>query len=113
MCSGWDSRATDARQFFNRDDKGVFHMPGFHLEAVQFLHERRDVIGIASDTISLDPGQTKTFPVHHYWLAKNKWGLENIANLATIPESAATIVVGAPKVIGATGGPCRVLALLE
>jgi kynurenine formamidase len=113
MCSGWDSRATDSQRFFNRDDKGVYHMPGFHVEAVQFLHERRSVIGIASDTISLDPGQTKSFPVHHYWLAKNKWGLENVANLTTIPDSGATIIVGAPKVVGATGGPSRVLAFVS
>ena len=113
MCSGWDTRATDARQFFGRDDKGAYHMPGFHVEAVQFLHERRDVIGIASDTISLDPGHTKTFPVHHYWLAKNKWGLENIANLPSLPPRGATLIVGAPKIVGATGGPSRVLALVD
>jgi len=113
MCSGWDARVGDANKFFGRDDKGGFHMPGFHVEAARFLHEERDVNGIASDTISLDPGQTGSFPVHHYWLGQNKWGLENIANLGKLPAKGATIVVGAPKVLGATGGPSRVLALLD
>ena len=113
MCSGWDARANDANRFFGRDARGGFHMPGFHVEAVQFLHQERDVVGIASDTISLDPGQSGGFPVHRYWLGQNKWGLENVANLGLLPPSGATIVVGAPKVIGATGGPSRVLALLD
>jgi kynurenine formamidase len=112
MNSGWDTRVGDARQFFGRDDKGQFHLPGFHIEAVQFLHQERDVIGIASDTISLDPGNSKTFPVHHYWLGQNKWGLENVANLGKLPAKGATMVVGAPKIQGATGGPSRVLALV-
>jgi kynurenine formamidase len=112
MNSGWDSRVGDARRFFGRDDGGGFHMPGFHPETAQFLDER-GVIGIASDTISLDPGQTKSFPVHHFWLGKNKWGLENVANLGNVPARGATIVVGAPRILGATGGPSRVLALVD
>jgi kynurenine formamidase len=87
-------------------------MPGFHVEAVQFLAQERSVIGIATDTISLDPGNTGIFPVHHFWLGQNKWGLENVANLGQLPPSGAMVVVGAPKVAGATGGPSRVLALL-
>jgi kynurenine formamidase len=35
-------------------DKGTYHLPGFNLEAVQFLHEQRKVKGIATDTLNLD-----------------------------------------------------------
>jgi kynurenine formamidase len=112
MCSGWDARVNDANQFFGRDARGGFHTPGFHVEAVQFLAQERSVIGIATDTISLDPGNTGSFPVHHFWLGQNKWGLENVANLGQLPPSGAMIVVGAPKVAGATGGPSRLLALM-
>jgi kynurenine formamidase len=79
---------------------------------VQFLLAERRVHGIATDTISLDAGSTADFPVHHAWLGHNKWGLENLANLGMLPPVGATIVVGAPKVAGASGGPCRVLALV-
>lgn len=113
MCSGWDAKVGDANQFFGRDAKGHFHLPGFHLEAVQFLYQERNVHGIAVDTISLDPGNTGDFPVHHYWLGQNRWGLENVANLGQLPASGATIVVGSPKVAGGSGGPSRVLALLD
>jgi kynurenine formamidase len=112
MFSGWDARVGDARTFFGRDEKGGFHFPGFHLEAVEFLHEERDVRGIATDTLSLDPGLSNDFPAHHYWLGYNKWGLENIAGLGQVPAHGATIVVGAPKIAGCTGGPSRVLALV-
>ena len=113
MCSGWDARADNTDRFFGRDDRGGFHFPGFHVEAVQFLQQERSVHGIASDTISLDVGTTGSFPVHHFWLGQNKWGLENVANLGRIPAAGATIVVGSPKVAGATGGPSRVLALID
>jgi kynurenine formamidase len=113
MQSGWDAKAGDARQFFGQDDKGAFHMPGFHVEAAQLLAEDRNIHGIAVDTISLDAGNAGGFPVHHYWLGQNKWGLENIANLGSVPAAGATIVVGGPKVAGASGGPSRVLALVD
>lgn len=64
------------------------------------------------DTMSLDPGDSADFPVHHFWLGKRKWGLENVASLARVPPTGATVVVGGPKIAGCTGGPSRVLALL-
>jgi kynurenine formamidase len=42
----------------------------------------------------------------------DKWGAECVANLADVPPAGATIVVGAPKVLGASGGPCRIFALV-
>ena len=112
MHSGWESRVGDARKFFGLDDRGGYHFPGFHVEAVQFLQEHRKVKGIATDTVSLDPGPSSEFPVHHYWLGHGKWGLENIANLALVPATGATVIVGAPKIAGCSGGPSRVLALM-
>jgi kynurenine formamidase len=112
MCSGWDAKVGDSRQFFGQNNGGGFHMPGFHVETVQMLYKERDVHGIAVDTISLDPGNSGDFPVHHYWLGQNKWGLENVANLGQLPPSGATIIVGGPKVAGGSGGPSRVMALL-
>jgi kynurenine formamidase len=112
MFSGWDARVNDARKFLGLDEKGGYHLPGFSLGAVQFLHEQRRVIGIATDTLNLDAAMNADFPVHHYWLGQNKWGLENVANLGQVPPNGATIVVGSPKIAGCTGGPSRVLALL-
>lgn len=112
MNSGWEARVGDPRKFFGHDDKGRYHFPGFHLEAVQFLQQERDVIGIATDTVSLDAASAKDFAVHHYWLGHQKWGLENLAGLGEAPAKGAIVVVGAPKIAGCTGGPSRVLALV-
>ena len=111
MHSGWQ-RHLGTDRFRNADDGGTLHFPGFHAEAAAFLMESRDVRGIAVDTMSLDYGRSADFAVHYSWLPSNRWGLEAVANLADVPASGATIVTGAPKVRGATGGPTRLIALV-
>jgi kynurenine formamidase len=111
MLSGWDARAVGP-EFRNADADGVMHFPGFHVEAVQYLMGERDAVGIAVDTLSLDYGKSADFATHYAWLPSNRWGLEAVANLAELPPTGATLVVGGPKIKGATGGPSRVLALL-
>ena len=102
----------DAREFFGSDDKGGYHFPGFHVKTVPFLHAQRNIQGIATDTLSLDPGTSTDYPVHGYWLGHHKWGLGNVARLGQLPAKGSTIVVGGPKIAGCTGGPSRVLTLL-
>jgi kynurenine formamidase len=52
------------------------------------------------------------FASHYAWLPTNRWGIENIANLDKLPSKGATLIVGAPKHRGGTGGPSRVFAML-
>jgi kynurenine formamidase len=111
LLSGWDARASGP-EFRNADADGVMHFPGFHVEAAQYLMDERNAIGIAVDTLSLDYGKSADFATHYAWLPTNRWGLEAVANLAELPPVGATLVVGGPKIKGATGGPTRVLALL-
>ena len=111
MLSGWDARA-GGPEFRNADGDGVMHFPGFHVEAAQYLMGERNAVGIAVDTLSLDHGKSADFATHYAWLPTNRWGLEAVANLAELPATGATLVVGGPKIKGATGGPTRVLALL-
>jgi hypothetical protein len=49
---------------------------------------------------------------HYAWLPTSRWGLEAVANLPELPSTGAPLVVGGPKIRGATGGPSRVLALI-
>ena len=111
MHSGWDSHVT-APRFVGKDAAGVFHFPGIHPDTSRMLIAERDVSGLAVDTLSLDHGPSKTFETHYSWLPAMRWGLENVAGLGQLPARGATIVVGAPKFKGATGGPTRVLALV-
>jgi kynurenine formamidase len=109
MNSGWDKHVAGPK-FLGKDAAG-FHFPGVSVEAAEFLIRERSVWGLAVDTLSLDHGPSKDFKTHYLWLPSGRWGLENVANLGQVPARGATIVVGAPKVKGATGGPTRILAL--
>jgi kynurenine formamidase len=109
--SGWDAKAGDAQAFLGQDRSKTLHFPGFSKEACAFLLAEREVAGLAVDTLSLDFGASKEFAVHKLWLGAGKWGLECVANLSKLPPAGATVFVGAPKVIGASGGPTRVLAV--
>jgi kynurenine formamidase len=109
--SGWDAKAGDARASLGQDDSKTLHFPGFSKEACEFLLAEREVAGLAVDILSLDFGASADFAVHRLWLGAGKWGLECVANLSKLPPVGATVFVGAPKVIGASGGPTRVLAV--
>ena len=112
MHSGWGARAASTEKFLNRDAKGTMHAPGFSEQAARFLVDERDISGVGVDTLSLDAGAAQKFVAHVAILGAGKYGIELLANLGGVPASGATIIVGAPKHVGGTGGPARVLALV-
>lgn len=109
--SGWDANAGDAKAFLGTDAANALHFPGFSKDAAEFLLNERDVVGLLSDTLSIDTGAATDFVVHKLWLGAGKWAVECVANLGKVPPSGATVFVGTPKVATASGGPTRVLAL--
>ena len=111
MFSGWGAKV-DGEGFRNADSEGKMHFPGFHVDAAHMLIEETGAVGIAVDTLSLDHGISPDFATHYAWLPTNRWGIECLANLERVPASGATLVVGAPKHRGGTGGPSRVFALV-
>ena len=108
MLSGWADKVGDAS--FRTDADGNFAFPGFSKAATDML-DGLGVVAIGVDTLSLDPGNSADFAVHYAWLPAGHYGIENLANLGQLPAAGATIMVGAPKHGGGTGGPARVLAL--
>ena len=108
MNSGW-ARHVDGERFRNARGE-TMHFPGFHPEAAEMLLET-GAAGIAVDTLSLDFGRSADFAVHYAWLPAGRWGLECLAGLDEVPAAGATLVVGAPKHRGGSGGPARVIAL--
>lgn len=111
MHSGWESRVNSTDGYRNADAKGVMHFPGFHPEAAEMLVTDRMITGIGVDTLSLDYGRSADFKTHVTVLGANRWGLENLANVAKIPPRGATLFVGAPRVHEGSGGPTRVIAV--
>ncbi|MEM9783968.1 MAG: cyclase family protein, partial [Pseudomonadota bacterium] len=104
--AGWQPRL-GTPGFRNADGDGKMHFPGFHVEAVKMLLEEAEVVGVGVDTLSIDYGLSGDFITHYTWLPANRWAVENMANLDQLPPVGATLVVGAPKHAGGTGGPCR------
>ncbi|SFI36814.1 cyclase family protein [Jannaschia pohangensis] len=111
MMSGWADKVNTAA-YRGADDAGVLHFPGFHPEAVAFLLERTSASSIAVDTLSLDHGPSADFASHYAWLPEGRYGIENLAGLDQVPAAGATLIVGAPKHRGGTGGPARIFALI-
>jgi len=109
--AGWQARL-GTPGFRNADGEGKMHFPAFHVEAVKMLLEEAEVVGVGVDTLSIDYGLSADFITHYTWLPANRWAVENMANLDQLPPVGATLVDGAPKHAGGTGGPCRLIALV-
>lgn len=108
MNSGWDSKVGSPE--FLGGALGDYHFPGFGEDAIDFMISRNRGHAIAVDTLSLDPGNSATFPVHNKWLADDKYGIENVKNLGKLPPHGATAIVGVIPWEAGSGGPARVLA---
>ncbi len=78
-----------------------------------WLLAKRAITCIGVDTLSLDPGNSTTFPVHHTLLGADRYGVENLANLKSIAARGATAIVGLVPWEEGSGGPARVLALVR
>jgi kynurenine formamidase len=110
MYSGWEKRLADPATYINQRDDGTIHFPGFSPEAATFLVNERNITGIGVDTLSQDVGASTTFDVHVTILGAGKYGLENVANLSTIPAAGAYLIMGSLKIESASGGPVRLMA---
>jgi kynurenine formamidase len=110
--TGWASRWPDVKRYRNQDAFGKMHFPGFSVEAVRLLIDRK-VNGLGCDTLSVDFGASSDYPVHHLGLGAGIYNLENLADLTQLPETGAFLVVAPIKLEGGSGGPVRVFALLS
>ena len=108
--SGWAAKVGDPLLFKGGDMFPNYNFPGWSEEAALWLVENRDITGIGIDTLSLDPGNSLTFPVHVNFLATDRYGLENLVGLGEIPPRGATAYVGLIPWEEGSGGPCRVIA---
>ena len=109
--TGWEEFNNDSHRYAGPE--GDLHFPGFGVEAAKFLVEERKAVGLGTDTLGIDPGCASTFPVHSQIShPKGLWHLENLQNLKKLPAVGAWIVVGVLPLIGGSGSPARVIALV-
>jgi kynurenine formamidase len=113
--TGWDARAHDQDAFLNVTD-GQPHTPGIDAECARWLAQESPVAGVGVETVGTDAGAAggfePPFPVHNFLLGAGKYGLTQLANLAELPPVGAVVVVAPLKLVGGTGSPSRVLALV-
>jgi kynurenine formamidase len=110
MDSGWADKLPDEAAYKNADSAGTYHFPGFGIEAVEWLLDKRSPRAIGVDTLSLDPGNSTTFEVHVRWLGADHFGIENLNNLGELRPRGATAFIGVIPWEEGSGGPCRVIA---
>lgn len=110
--TGWSRFWNSNERFRNQDANGKMHFPGFSEQSARWLVKERDVRGIGIDTLSIDYGLSKDFVVHHVINGAGRYGLENVANLDSLPPRDFIVIVAPIKIASGTGGPTRLFAAL-
>jgi kynurenine formamidase len=114
--TGWDARSASQQDFLNADDAGP-HTPGVSPACARWLAEETPLIGLGVETVGTDAGAAHSFdppfPCHAALMGSGKYGLTQLQNLALLPPTGALLVTGPLPIVGGSGSPARVLALVE
>lgn len=114
--TGWDARSHDQREFLNADDTGP-HTPGISVECARWLADEAPIIGVGVETVGTDAGAAHSFdpafPCHQFLLGADKYGLTQLQNLDRLPATGAVVLAAPLPIVGGSGSPARVLALVE
>jgi kynurenine formamidase len=114
MRTDWSKRWPDGSAMENKDAKGVSHYPGWTMEALKYLYERRKITASGHETTDTDPGIAASkddATLETYILSTNHYQIELLANLDQVPESGAMVIVTFPKPKDGSGFPARVFAI--
>jgi kynurenine formamidase len=110
--TGWDARGDDPSAFANKG-----RTPGISVNCAKWLAEETPIQGIGVETVGTDAGAAHSFdppfPCHSYLLGHDKYGLTQLQNVATLPATGAVVIAGPLPIVGGSGSPCRVLALVQ
>ena len=83
MRTDWYKRFPDAEKFFNKDEKGQSHYPGWNRQVLQFLFVERGVKAIGHEPVDADAAVTQKgefFSCESYVLETNRFQIELLAN---------------------------------
>lgn len=115
MRTDWSKRWPDDAKLANKDAAGVFHYPGWSMDVLKLLYEKRGITASGHETTDTDPGVRTThddYSLESYILSLNHYQIELLANLDQVPESGAVVWVTFPKVENGSGFPARVVAIV-
>ncbi|WP_158967782.1 cyclase family protein [Chachezhania sediminis] len=110
------SKKVGTVEYLNLKDDGA-HSPGPDASAINFLVHDRDCVGLAVETVGTDAGQAQhlepPYPAHSILHGNGRYGLQCLANLDQLPTFGAVIVAAPLKIMGGSGSPLRVFAMIE
>ncbi|HEX2270753.1 MAG TPA: cyclase family protein [Pyrinomonadaceae bacterium] len=108
----------DRKRYLGTDERGAdavpkLHFPGLDPQAARWLTQNREIKAIGLDTASIDYGQSTLFESHRILFDKNIPAFENVANLDQLPAKGFSVIALPMKIKGGSGGPLRIVALLN
>jgi len=114
--TGWDARSHSQQEMTNADEAGP-HSPGLSAECARWVAEESPVVGMGVETVGTDAGAAAgfdpMFPCHALLMGNDKYGLTQLQNLRRLPPTGAVVIAGPLPIVGGSGSPARVLALIE
>ena len=89
------------------------HFPGLAPEAADWLVKKRRIAAIGLDTASIDHGPSQLFRSHEILFEAEIPAFENVAHLDQLPSTGFHIIALPMKIQGGSGGPLRIVAVIE
>lgn len=112
----WSKRWPDKEKFDNKDADGNNRIPGWGLEALQFLFEERKIKAVGHETYDTDSAidfqKYGELRGEYYVLDQDTYQIELMTNLDKLPAKGAVIFNIVPKPEKACGFPVRSFAIL-
>jgi len=110
----WPDRAS----YLGTDEFGIeatskLHFPGLGAEAATWLAVERSVGAVGLDTASIDHGPSRLFAAHVNLMKHNVPAFENVAQLDQLPAVGFSVIALPIKIEGGSGGPLRIVAILD
>jgi kynurenine formamidase len=112
MRTDWYKR--EGAAFLNKDAQGDCHYPGWGLDALQFLCEKRQITAIGHELPDTDPAittKTALWAGELYFLKQDKYQIELLRKLDRVPPTGALICAGFPAIKDAPGFTARCFAI--
>src|ERR1043166_4708673 len=116
--TGFGKYYPDRKKYLGTEERGAeavakLHFPGLDPVAARWLTQNRSIKAIGLDTASIARGQSTLFESHRALFEKNIPAFENVANLDQLPVKGFTVIALPMKIKGGSGGPLRIIALLQ
>jgi kynurenine formamidase len=115
LATGWAARWDEAGAYVNIDDRGIPRYPACSVAAGRALASK-GIGGIGVESLSVDNARTSAdvrSPTHKVLLGAGCLIVENLRDLHRLPTVGATLWIAPLPVVGGSGAPARVFAMIE